>query len=198
MAQSFDFFFNHLHKTVPKMTEAEKITEKSSKRKQATIKEKAIKKARLELEAFPPEPQDPSPEEQHMFSASVGSIDHVGAFEQHQQAIAEQQAMTLEQAAAIHAQQLNDQISQHNALMANQEFFLQQPVVQHNPLNDAKPYRCDYEGCDKSYKKLNGLISHHYGFHTLVDLKDPKPYRCGAPGCDKQYRNTNGLGKICS
>ena len=57
-----------------------------------------------------------------------------------------------------------------------------------------KPYRCDYPGCGKAYKKLNGLISHHFGTHTQADLGDPKPYRCGAIGCDKQYRNTNGLG----
>ncbi|KAI8803779.1 hypothetical protein BJ742DRAFT_827447 [Cladochytrium replicatum] len=59
--------------------------------------------------------------------------------------------------------------------------------------NDDKPYRCDIQGCEKLYRKLNGLISHHYSTHTLPVVGDPKPFKCSFPKCSKSYRNSNGL-----
>ncbi|KAI8810371.1 hypothetical protein BJ742DRAFT_202159 [Cladochytrium replicatum] len=59
--------------------------------------------------------------------------------------------------------------------------------------NDDKPYRCDTQGCEKLYRKLNGLISHHYSTHTLPTVGDPKPFKCSFPKCSKSYRNSNGL-----
>ncbi|KAJ3214899.1 hypothetical protein HK099_006617 [Clydaea vesicula] len=56
-----------------------------------------------------------------------------------------------------------------------------------------KPFKCEMPNCDKSYKKLNGLISHHYSVHVTIDLEDPKPFKCGNHGCNRSYRNANGL-----
>lgn len=60
--------------------------------------------------------------------------------------------------------------------------------------DSSRPYICDRPECDgKNYKKLNGLISHFYSTHSIINNQDIKPYKCGSPGCGKDYRNTNGL-----
>lgn len=60
---------------------------------------------------------------------------------------------------------------------------------------DGKPFHCNVQGCDRKYKKLNGLIYHHQTAHSTTGLNDPKPFKCTMPGCDKAYRNSNGLGR---
>lgn len=61
---------------------------------------------------------------------------------------------------------------------------------------DAKPYRCDIPGCERKFKKLNGLIAHHQAAHSAGGSDDPKPFKCNVPGCDNAYKNSNGLGKF--
>jgi len=60
-----------------------------------------------------------------------------------------------------------------------------------------RPYKCPISSCNKRYKKLNGLISHHQTAHghdpTLMPPEEPKPFKCTIPGCLKSYRNSNGL-----
>ncbi|KAJ3300344.1 Transcriptional regulator of ribosomal biogenesis proteins [Borealophlyctis nickersoniae] len=56
-----------------------------------------------------------------------------------------------------------------------------------------KPYRCKVEGCDRAYKKLNGLIYHNQSSHAAALPDDPKPFKCTVEGCAKAYRNSNGL-----
>ncbi|KAI8589299.1 hypothetical protein BDZ88DRAFT_418384 [Geranomyces variabilis] len=58
---------------------------------------------------------------------------------------------------------------------------------------DARPYRCDIHGCERKFKKLNGLIAHHQAAHTSADPEDPKPFKCNVAGCDNSYKNSNGL-----
>ncbi|KAI9099487.1 hypothetical protein DFS34DRAFT_649205 [Phlyctochytrium arcticum] len=59
--------------------------------------------------------------------------------------------------------------------------------------SDMKPFQCDIVGCDRRFKKLNGLISHQHVAHAIGEADDPKPFKCSVPGCDKAYRNSNGL-----
>ncbi|KAI9106264.1 hypothetical protein DFS34DRAFT_574770, partial [Phlyctochytrium arcticum] len=56
---------------------------------------------------------------------------------------------------------------------------------------DGKPFHCDVSGCDRKYKKLNGLIYHRQTAHEDTNWSDPKPYKCFL--CEKAYRNSNGL-----
>ncbi|TPX71805.1 hypothetical protein SpCBS45565_g00744 [Spizellomyces sp. 'palustris'] len=58
---------------------------------------------------------------------------------------------------------------------------------------DGKPFQCDIPGCERKFKKLNGLISHHHAAHASGGINDPKPFKCNIPGCSKAYRNSNGL-----
>ncbi|KAI8826739.1 uncharacterized protein EV422DRAFT_562792 [Fimicolochytrium jonesii] len=74
---------------------------------------------------------------------------------------------------------------------------------EHIPLMDGiveddengKPYHCIVDGCEKKYKKLNGLLYHSQVSHSTqpMDLDDPRPYKCIIKGCDRSYKNSNGL-----
>ncbi|KAI9012882.1 hypothetical protein BC832DRAFT_548258 [Gaertneriomyces semiglobifer] len=67
------------------------------------------------------------------------------------------------------------------------------PGVSPEADSDGKPFRCEVPGCDKRYKKLNGLIYHNQTAHSTTGLNELKPFKCTVDGCDKAYRNSNGL-----
>ncbi|KAL1920312.1 uncharacterized protein VTP21DRAFT_1458 [Calcarisporiella thermophila] len=70
------------------------------------------------------------------------------------------------------------------------------PMYEWDPLRreteeEARPFKCMVEGCDKAYKNANGLKYHHLHGHCQ-SIEDPrKPYRCSS--CGKRYKNVNGL-----
>ena len=52
-----------------------------------------------------------------------------------------------------------------------------------------RPYRCPYEGCNKSYANSSDRFK-----HTRTHL-EKKPYRCKFEGCDKSYTDPSSLRK---
>ncbi|KAJ3005400.1 hypothetical protein HKX48_000694 [Thoreauomyces humboldtii] len=67
--------------------------------------------------------------------------------------------------------------------------------------HDYKPYLCEAPDCERRFKKLNGLIAHHYSAHVVPeDLEDDpeavesgRPFKCNHEGCENRYKNSNGL-----
>lgn len=51
---------------------------------------------------------------------------------------------------------------------ASKASVMGKPAVPAMVNNDSKPYRCDYPGCGKSYKKLNGIIPNSLAFFLFV------------------------------
>ena len=52
-----------------------------------------------------------------------------------------------------------------------------------------RPYTCPYEGCNKSYANSSDRFK-----HTRTHL-EKKPYRCKFDGCDKSYTDPSSLRK---
>jgi len=59
--------------------------------------------------------------------------------------------------------------------------------------SSSKPYQCCYQGCNKVYKHLNGILNHYIISHVQLDSNDQKPFKCTIPNCDKEYKQALGL-----
>ncbi|KAF9217073.1 hypothetical protein BGZ59_006657 [Podila verticillata] len=70
----------------------------------------------------------------------------------------------------------DDQISQPSA----PAWIPSQPQL--TKVRDAKPYKCVFPGCDKSYPKPSRLAEHER-VHT-----DERPFKCHLPGCSAAFR----------
>ena len=52
-----------------------------------------------------------------------------------------------------------------------------------------KPFRCDFEGCDRRFANSSDRKKHSH-VHT-----SDKPYNCKVKGCDKSYTHPSSLRK---
>ncbi|KAI9141872.1 hypothetical protein BKA69DRAFT_368065 [Paraphysoderma sedebokerense] len=63
------------------------------------------------------------------------------------------------------------------------------------PCPETKRYHCPADGCNKSYKNLNGLKYHIGHHHTSPECSKnlSKPHKCLVDGCTKSYTSLGGL-----
>ena len=55
--------------------------------------------------------------------------------------------------------------------------------------DETRPFKCDYEGCNKAYLSDRAL-RRHYIIHTKDEIR---PFQCGYEGCGKTYLSTRAL-----
>ena len=56
-------------------------------------------------------------------------------------------------------------------------------------ISGEKPFRCDFEGCDRRFANSSDRKKHSH-VHT-----SDKPYNCKVKGCDKSYTHPSSLRK---